>query len=64
MCSLVHTKSLRLESARVLHEDPHVSALMNENETMEKEGSSIRDIQMDNLRSSLGMKGIYRILNV
>ena len=52
--SLVNARGLQLECARVLHESLFVPVLMYGSETMMwKERSSIRTVQMDNLRGLL-----------
>ena len=51
--SVVNTRYLQLECARVLHETLLVPVLMYVSETMlwkEKERSIVRTVQMDNLR--------------
>ena len=64
--SLVIGRDLQLECATVLHETLHVPVLMHFSETMlwkDKERSTIRDVQMDNLRGLLGIRRMDRILN-
>ena len=54
--SLVNTRDLQSECARIMHETLLVHVLMHGSETMllkEKEKSRIRTVQMDNLRGLL-----------
>ena len=63
---LVNARDLQLEYARVLHETLPVPVLMYGRETMlwkEKERSRIRAVQMDNLRSLLGIRRMDRVPN-
>ena len=56
--SLVNTRDLKLECARVLHETLLVPILLYSSETMlwkEKEKSRIKAVQMHNLRCLLGI---------
>ena len=64
--SLVNTRALQLECARVFHETLFVPVLMYGNETMfwkEKERSRIRAVQMDNLRSLVVIRKMDRVPN-
>ena len=65
--SLVNTRDLQLECARVLHETLLIPVLMYFSETMlwkEKERSRIRAVlQMDNLRGLLGIRRMGRVTN-
>ena len=57
--SLVNARSLQLECARVFHETLLVPILMYGSETMiwkEEERSRIRAVQMDKIRSLLGIR--------
>ena len=57
--SLVNSRNLHLEFARVLHETLLISVLMYCNETMlwkENEKSRIRAVQMDNLKGLLDIR--------
>ena len=64
--SLVNAIGLEFECARVLHEALLVPLLLNDSETdMErKEMSGIRGVQMDNLRTLLGIKRMDRVPNM
>ena len=62
--SLVNAKSLHLESVRVLLESLLVPVLTHGNETMIwKEKSRVRAVQVDNLRSLLGIIGMDKVPN-
>ena len=64
--SLVNTRNLQLECARVLHEILLVPVLMYGSETMiwrEKERSRVRAVQMDSLRGLLGIRRMDRVQN-
>ena len=64
--SLVNTRSLQLECAKILHETLLVSALTYGSETMlwrEKERSRIRAVQMYNLRGLLGIRRMDKVQN-
>ena len=64
--SLVNTRDLQLEFARVLHETLLVPVLMYGSETMlwkEEERSRVRAVQMDNLGGLLGIRRMNRIPN-
>ena len=64
--SLVCTMSLRLECVRVLEEGLVVLVLMYVSEALvwrEKERSRIRTVQMKNLKSFFGKKGMDGISN-
>ena len=64
--SLVSAKDLKLECARILHETFLVPALMHGSETMlwkENERSTIKAVQMDNLRGLLVIKMMDRVPN-
>ena len=57
--SLVNTRDLQLECARILHETLLVTVLIYGSETMlwkEEERSRIRAVQVDNLRGLLGIR--------
>ena len=59
--SLINTRNLQLECARVLHETLPIPLFMNDSETIlweEKERSRLRGVQMNNLR---GLLGIWRM---
>ena len=63
---LTNTRSLQLESARVLHESLIVPVLMYGSEKMlwrEKERSRVRAVQMDNLRGLLGIRRMDKVPN-
>ena len=65
--SMVNAMNLKLEGARVLHESLLVLVLIYSSETMirrEKERSSIRAVQMDNLRGLLGIGRMDKAPNV
>ena len=62
----VNVRDLQLEWARVLHEILLILVLIYGSDTIlcsEKERSRIRAVQMDNLRSFLGIKRIDRVPN-
>ena len=64
--SLVNARDFQLDCARVLHEKLLVPVLIYGTETMlwkEKERSTIRAVQMDNLRGLLGIGRMDRVLN-
>ena len=63
--SLVNVRSLQLEYGRVLHETLLAPVLMSGSGTMlwNEKKSTIRAVKMDNLRESLGIKGMDRIPN-
>ena len=64
--SLVNTKGLQFECARVLHETLLVPVLMYDSERMvrkEKERSRVRSVQMDNLRCLLSIRRMDKVLN-
>ena len=64
--SLVNARSLQLECARFWHESLLVPVLTYGCETMiwrEKERSGIRAVQMNNLRSLLGIRRMDRVPN-
>ena len=57
--SLVNSRDLKLECARVLHETLLVPVFKDGSETIlwrEKERSRVRAVQMDNLRGLLGVR--------
>ena len=56
--SLVNARDLQLECARVLHETLFVPVLMYGSETIlwKEERSRIKDVQMDSLRTLLGIR--------
>ena len=63
---LANAKGLQLDCTRVLHETSLVPVLMYGSETMiwkEEERSRIRAVQMDKIRSWLGIRRIERIPN-
>ena len=65
--SLVNTRDLQLECARMVREGLPVPVLLYGSETMiwrEKEWSRIRAVQMDNLRGLLVIRRMDRVLNV
>ena len=64
--SLVNGRCLQLECARVLHKTLLVSVFMYGSETMiwkEEERSRIRVVQMDKIRSLLGIRRMDRVPN-
>src|SRR5678815_2551252 len=64
--SLVNVKGLSLECARVLHEGMLLPVLFYGSETMvwnKKYRSKVQCVQMDNLRSMLGVKRINKMRN-
>ena len=64
--SLGNARDLQLECTRFLHETLLVPALIYIIETMlrkEKERSTVRAIQMDNLRGLLGIRSMDKVLN-
>ena len=64
--SFVNARDLQIEYARVLHKTLLVPVLMYGNETMlwkEEERFRIRALQMDNLKSLLGIRKMDRVLN-
>ena len=64
--SLINSRGLQLEWARVLHETLLVPVLIYGSETMlwkEKERSRIRAVQMDNLGGLLVIRRMDRVLN-
>ena len=64
--SLVNSRDLQLEYARVLHETLFPPVLMYDSETMlwkEKERSRVRAVQMDSLSRLLGISRMDRVLN-
>ena len=63
--SLVNTRDLQLQCARVLHETLLEPVLMYGSETMlwKEERSRVRAVQMDNLRGLLGIRRIDRVPN-
>ena len=64
--SLVNSRDLQLECARVLHETLLVHVLTYGTETIlwkEKERSRIRVVQVDNLRGLLGIRRMDKVSN-
>ena len=64
--SLVNARDLQLQYAKVLHETLFVPDLMYGSETIlwkEKETSTIKAIQIDNLRGLVGIRRMNSILN-
>ena len=64
--SVVNSRDLQLECARILHETLLVPVVMYGSETMlgkEKERSRIRTVLMDNLRGLLGIRRMDRVPN-
>ena len=63
--SLVNARDLQLECARVFHEALLVPVFVYGTETVswKKERSSIRGVQMDNLRGLLGIRRMDRVAN-
>ena len=64
--SLVNARGLQLECARVLHETLLVPVFMYGSETMiwkKEERSRIRAVQMDKIRSLLGIRRMDRVPN-
>ena len=64
--ALVNARSLQLECASLLHESLLVPVLMYGSETMlskEKERSSIRAVEMGNLRDLMRIRRMDKVLN-
>ena len=63
---LVNAKGLQLEYDRVFHETLFMAVLMYGSESMirkEKDRSTIKVLQMDNIRGLIGIKGMDKVLN-